>query len=114
MLPGVDYRLYPVMRPHPSISHLTNMVGASLALTRVGKHDVAVAGSYDAALARAPDNGQIRGNRAVACLGAGRFAEARKSTQTTLDLLPANHFLRPIAVRQLRLRRLRCRRRWCT
>src|SRR3981081_3087902 len=50
-LPGVRYHLYPVQRPHPAISHLTNLLGATLAETRVPKHDVAIAGSYDAALA---------------------------------------------------------------
>lgn len=50
-LPGVRYHLYSVQRPHPAISHLTNLVGATLALRRVPRHDVAIAGSYDAALA---------------------------------------------------------------
>jgi glycosyltransferase involved in cell wall biosynthesis len=50
-LDGVRYQLYPVRRPHPAISHFTNLIGATLALSRVGKHDVAIAGSYDAALA---------------------------------------------------------------
>src|ERR1700687_5461409 len=50
-LAGVRYQLYPVRRPHPAISHFTNLVGATLALRTVDKHDVAIAGSYDAALA---------------------------------------------------------------
>jgi glycosyltransferase involved in cell wall biosynthesis len=50
-LAGVRYRLYPVQRPHPAISHFTNLLGATLALRTVPKHDVAIAGSYDAALA---------------------------------------------------------------
>jgi len=50
-LDGIRYRLYPVQRPHPTISHLTNLLGATLALRTVPKHDVAIAGSYDAALA---------------------------------------------------------------
>src|SRR5438128_1483564 len=50
-LPGVRYHLYPVWRPHPSISHFTNLLGASLALPGVPRHAVAIAGSYDAALA---------------------------------------------------------------
>ncbi|MCA1644229.1 MAG: glycosyltransferase family 4 protein [Chloroflexi bacterium] len=50
-LPGVRYQLYPVQRPHPAISHFTNLLGATLALRRLPKHDVAIAGSYDAALA---------------------------------------------------------------
>jgi glycosyltransferase involved in cell wall biosynthesis len=51
-LTGVDYKVYPVQRPHPAISHLTNLVGATLALRRIRQHyDVAMAGSYDAALA---------------------------------------------------------------
>ena len=50
-LEGIRYHLYPVQRPHPAVSHLTNLLGATLALRTVGKHDVAIAGSYDAALA---------------------------------------------------------------
>jgi glycosyltransferase involved in cell wall biosynthesis len=50
-LPGVRYHLYPVLRPHPAISHFTNLLGATLAMRRVPRHAVAIAGSYDAALA---------------------------------------------------------------
>jgi len=50
-LPNVHYRLYPVQRPHPAISHFTNLVGATLAFRTVPPHAVAIAGSYDAALA---------------------------------------------------------------
>jgi glycosyltransferase involved in cell wall biosynthesis len=50
-LPGVRYHLYSVQRPHPSVSHFTNLLGATLALRGVTKHAVAIAGSYDAALA---------------------------------------------------------------
>src|SRR5919202_822721 len=51
-LTGVRYHLYPVRRPHPSVSHFTNLLGATLALKALRpKHDVALAGSYDAALA---------------------------------------------------------------
>jgi glycosyltransferase involved in cell wall biosynthesis len=50
-LPGVRYRLFPIRRPHPAISHFTNLLGATLALRRMPQHDVAIAGSYDAALA---------------------------------------------------------------
>jgi glycosyltransferase involved in cell wall biosynthesis len=50
-LPGVRYHLYPIRRPHPAISHFTNLLGATLALRKVPRHDVAIAGSYDAALA---------------------------------------------------------------
>jgi glycosyltransferase involved in cell wall biosynthesis len=51
-LAGVRYHLYPIRRPHPSVSHFTNLLGATLALrSRQPKHDVAIAGSYDAALA---------------------------------------------------------------
>jgi glycosyltransferase involved in cell wall biosynthesis len=50
-LPGVRYHLYPVQRPHPAISHFTNLLGATLALQSVPRHAVAIAGSYDAALA---------------------------------------------------------------
>jgi glycosyltransferase involved in cell wall biosynthesis len=51
VLQGIRYRLYPVWRPHPAISHLTNLLDATLALRIVPRHDVALAGSYDAALA---------------------------------------------------------------
>src|SRR5690349_3355826 len=50
-LAGVQYRLYPVQRPHPAVSHFTNLLGATVALRRMPKHDVAIAGSYDSALA---------------------------------------------------------------
>jgi glycosyltransferase involved in cell wall biosynthesis len=50
-LTGVRYHLYRVARPHPSISHFTNLLGATIALRNVPPHDVAMAGSYDAALA---------------------------------------------------------------
>src|SRR3984893_2674187 len=50
-LPGVRYQLYPVLRPHPAVSHFTNLLGATLALRNVPRHAVAIAGSYDAALA---------------------------------------------------------------
>ncbi len=50
-LSGVRYHLYPVWRPHPAVSHFTNLVSATLAARRVGTYDVAFAGSYDAALA---------------------------------------------------------------
>ena len=51
-LDSVRYHLYPVRRPHPSVSHFTNLLGATLALKALQPtHDVAIAGSYDAALA---------------------------------------------------------------
>src|SRR5438128_10553213 len=50
-LEGVRYRLYPVWRPHPAISHLTNLIGATLVLRNTPRHAVALSGSYDAALA---------------------------------------------------------------
>jgi glycosyltransferase involved in cell wall biosynthesis len=50
-LAGVRYHLYPVWRPHPAVSHVTNLASATRAARGVGKHDVAIAGSYDAALA---------------------------------------------------------------
>jgi glycosyltransferase involved in cell wall biosynthesis len=48
---GLRYHLYPVLRPHPAISHFTNLLGATLALRGVPRQAVAIAGSYDAALA---------------------------------------------------------------
>jgi glycosyltransferase involved in cell wall biosynthesis len=52
MLDNVRYHLYPVRRPHPAVSHFTNLAGATLAYRRLqGTFDVAIAGSYDAALA---------------------------------------------------------------
>src|SRR5215218_589260 len=50
-LPGVRYHVYRVARPHPAISHLTNLVAATVAMRSLPRHDVAIAGSYDAALA---------------------------------------------------------------
>src|SRR5205085_8617090 len=47
------YHLYPISRPHAAVSHLTNLVGATRALRAEGRagHAVALAGSYDSALA---------------------------------------------------------------
>lgn len=52
-LPNITYQLYPIWRPHPLISHLTNLVSATLAArTRSRRaYDVALVGSYDAAMA---------------------------------------------------------------
>src|SRR2546422_218085 len=50
-LPGIRYHLYAVSRPHPSISHFTNLLGATLAIRGMPRHAVAIAGSYDDALA---------------------------------------------------------------
>jgi glycosyltransferase involved in cell wall biosynthesis len=50
-LEGVEYHLYSVKRPHPAVSHFTNLMSATIALRSVPRHDVALAGSYDAALA---------------------------------------------------------------
>jgi glycosyltransferase involved in cell wall biosynthesis len=50
-LPGVRYHLYPVWRPHPAVSHFTNLASATAAARGAGEFDVAIAGSYDAALA---------------------------------------------------------------
>ena len=50
-LAGVSYHLYPVLRPHPAVSHFTNLLGATLAYRGIAHHDVAISGSYDAALA---------------------------------------------------------------
>src|SRR3954454_18271111 len=50
-LDGVRYHLYPIWRPHPALSHLTNLMGASIALRSKGRHDVTLCGSYDAAQA---------------------------------------------------------------
>jgi glycosyltransferase involved in cell wall biosynthesis len=49
-LQNVRYHLYAVQRPHPAISHATNLLGATLALRNETQHAVAIAGSYDAAL----------------------------------------------------------------
>jgi glycosyltransferase involved in cell wall biosynthesis len=50
-LDGVSYNVYPIWRPHPLFSHLTNLAGATLAARRLPRHDVALVGSYDAGLA---------------------------------------------------------------
>ena len=50
-LTGVRYHRYRIARPHPAVSHFTNLLGATLALRNMPPHDVAIAGSYDAALA---------------------------------------------------------------
>ncbi len=51
-LENVEYFLYPIARPHPAVSHFTNLASATLAMRRFQQHrDVAIAGSYDAAQA---------------------------------------------------------------
>jgi glycosyltransferase involved in cell wall biosynthesis len=50
-LEGVGYHLYPIWRPHAAVSHLTNLVSATLAARALAAQEVAIAGSYDAALA---------------------------------------------------------------
>src|SRR5579864_7171405 len=50
-LENVRYQLYPIARPHPAISHLTNLLSATRSSRALPRHDVALAGSYDAALA---------------------------------------------------------------
>jgi glycosyltransferase involved in cell wall biosynthesis len=51
-LQNVRYHLYPIARPHPSVSHFTNLASATIAYRRLrSRYDVAIAGSYDAALA---------------------------------------------------------------
>jgi glycosyltransferase involved in cell wall biosynthesis len=50
-LPGVSYRLYPIARPHPFVSHATNLLSATMSMRSVPRHGLAMAGSYDAALA---------------------------------------------------------------
>jgi glycosyltransferase involved in cell wall biosynthesis len=50
-LAGVRYYLYPVYRPHPAVSHFTNLVSASRAFRGAPRCDVAISGSYDTALA---------------------------------------------------------------
>src|SRR3954453_14358406 len=50
-LENLSYFLYPVARPHPSVSHFTNLASAAVAYRRLGRYDVALSGSYDAALA---------------------------------------------------------------
>jgi glycosyltransferase involved in cell wall biosynthesis len=50
-LENVRYRLYPIARPHPAVSHVTNLMSATLAYRSLPRHQVALVGSYDAALA---------------------------------------------------------------
>jgi glycosyltransferase involved in cell wall biosynthesis len=51
-LPNVTYHLYPVRRPHPAVSHFTNLLGATLAFRELPRDfSVALSGSYDSALA---------------------------------------------------------------
>jgi glycosyltransferase involved in cell wall biosynthesis len=50
-LPNITYHTYRIARPHPAVSHFTNLVGATLAFRGLPRHDVALVGSYDAALA---------------------------------------------------------------
>jgi glycosyltransferase involved in cell wall biosynthesis len=51
-LENVNYHLYPVWRPHPAVSHVTNLLSATRAARGLrAKYAVALVGSYDAALA---------------------------------------------------------------
>jgi glycosyltransferase involved in cell wall biosynthesis len=50
-LTGVNYHLYPIWRPHASVSHFTNLASATLTLRGLRSYDVALVGSYDVALA---------------------------------------------------------------
>ena len=51
-LPNVTYQLYPIWRPHPLISHLTNLASATLTARQLkSRYGAALVGSYDAALA---------------------------------------------------------------
>jgi glycosyltransferase involved in cell wall biosynthesis len=51
-LEHVEYRLYNIRRPHPLFTHVTNVVGATLAARRLdSRFGAALVGSYDAALA---------------------------------------------------------------
>jgi len=51
-LPNVTYHLYPIWRPHPLISHLTNLASATLAARGLSRrYGAALVGSYDAGLA---------------------------------------------------------------
>ena len=50
-LPNVRYRLYPVLRPHPAISHATNLIAGLAVLRTERAYPVAIAGSYEAGLA---------------------------------------------------------------
>src|SRR5918912_125951 len=50
-LPNVRYRLYPVLRPHPLVSHATNLLAGWAALRRERGYPVAIAGSYEAGFA---------------------------------------------------------------
>jgi glycosyltransferase involved in cell wall biosynthesis len=51
-LQGVTYTLYPIWRPHPASTHVTNLFAATLAARRFRRRQaVALVGSYDVALA---------------------------------------------------------------
>ena len=50
-LPNVRYRLYPVLRPHPLVSHATNLLAGWATLRRERGYPVAIAGSYEAGFA---------------------------------------------------------------
>ena len=57
----------PVHRPHPAVSHFTNLLGATLALRGVPRHAVAIAGSYDAALGPWAGAASSRARRWCSC-----------------------------------------------
>jgi glycosyltransferase involved in cell wall biosynthesis len=48
---NLDYHLYPIWRPHPSVSHVTNLFSAAIAFRKLRGYSVGLSGSYDTALA---------------------------------------------------------------
>jgi len=50
-LDNVRYRFYRASRAHAALTHATNLIGATALLRRLSDVDVAIAGSYDSALA---------------------------------------------------------------
>src|SRR5579864_3559259 len=51
-LEGVNYRFYMISRPHPLVTHVSNLLGSALAARRLqAPYGAALVGSYDVALA---------------------------------------------------------------
>jgi hypothetical protein len=46
-LDNLRYHLYSIRRPHPAVSHFTNLLGSTLALRSLRGYSVEHSGSYD-------------------------------------------------------------------
>ena len=99
-LANLTYHLYPIWRPHPSVSHFTNLLGATLAFRNLPRHDVAISGSYDAALA--PSGVRATQYSILALLSeAGSLSISDLASRLDLDRTTTGKNLRPLTTARL-------------